>query len=254
MANETSRNDTFDELAANAAVSEPNEHDDTIVETSEDEMKTELLETEVAETEVTMADPNEEETSGEDFDDDEVLEDEDEETLESIEGDDDVDTDTDEDETSGEDFDDDDELEEEDEEDHEGDSTQVIAAAPRKGKAGTKSKATLSLKERKAAERERIARSKEIAANARGKNKKKPVAQLTKEQARYSQPKTQNIDDANPVWFKPIMFGFLLLGLLWILVYYLSSARLPIRELGDWNLLVGIGIAMVGFLMMTNWK
>ena len=85
----------------------------------------------------------------------------------------------------------------------------------------------------------------------------KPDASLTKEQLRYSSSSkrgTKVRDDLNPVWFKPIMFGFLLLGLVWILVYYLSSGRIPVPALGDWNLLVGIGIAMVGFLMMTNWK
>ncbi len=127
----------------------------------------------------------------------------------------------------------------------------------------------------KLTEKERIARSKEIAAKARGKDtgasrrrarneaqkqakakaEKAKNDSMTKAQQRYSQPKTHNADaDQNPVWFKPIMFGFLLLGLLWILVYYLSSAKLPVAELGDWNLLVGIGISLVGFLMMTNWK
>lgn len=121
-----------------------------------------------------------------------------------------------------------------------------------------KREATLTRAERKAAEKARIERSKEIAAKARGKGGKRDAAtdtaSMTKEQLRYSQPKTQQLDDVNPVWFKPIMFGFLLLGFAWILVYYLSTARLPIAELGDWNLLIGIGIALVGFLMMTNWK
>ena len=86
---------------------------------------------------------------------------------------------------------------------------------------------------------------------------KSSTASMTKEQLRYSSSSkrgTKVRDDLNPVWFKPLMFGFLLLGLLWILVYYLSSGRIPVPALGDWNLLVGIGIAMVGFLMMTNWK
>lgn len=60
--------------------------------------------------------------------------------------------------------------------------------------------------------------------------------------------------DANPAWFKPLMFGFLIVGFLWIIVYYLSNGRLPIQELGAWNILVGFGIAFVGFLMTTNWK
>lgn len=60
--------------------------------------------------------------------------------------------------------------------------------------------------------------------------------------------------DANPIWLKPMMFGFLILGLLWILVFYLTSGRIPVYELGNWNLLVGIGISMIGFFMMTSWK
>jgi Uncharacterised protein family (UPF0233). len=29
-------------------------------------------------------------------------------------------------------------------------------------------------------------------------------------------------DDKNPFWFKPIMFGLMLIGLVWILTYYIS--------------------------------
>jgi hypothetical protein len=62
-------------------------------------------------------------------------------------------------------------------------------------------------------------------------------------------------DDApNPVWFKPIMFGLMLLGLIWIIVYYISQSALPIAELGDGNILVGFGIMFVGFLMTTRWR
>nr|WP_263970266.1 cell division protein CrgA [Gulosibacter chungangensis] len=78
-------------------------------------------------------------------------------------------------------------------------------------------------------------------------------ASMTKEQLRAS-GKKQRPSDANPVWFKPIMFGFLLLGFVWIIVYYLSQGYFPVQALGDWNILVGFGIALVGFLMMTNWK
>ncbi|HWL03211.1 MAG TPA: cell division protein CrgA [Microbacteriaceae bacterium] len=58
----------------------------------------------------------------------------------------------------------------------------------------------------------------------------------------------------NPVWFKPLMFGFMLLGLAWLLVYYISDSTLPIRELGNGNIAVGIGIMLVGFLMTTRWR
>ncbi|HEY0374325.1 cell division protein CrgA [Amnibacterium sp.] len=62
-------------------------------------------------------------------------------------------------------------------------------------------------------------------------------------------------DDApNPVWFKPIMFGFMLIGLAWIVVFYISSAQFPIAGIGSWNILVGFGIAFVGFLMTLWWR
>jgi thiol:disulfide interchange protein len=58
----------------------------------------------------------------------------------------------------------------------------------------------------------------------------------------------------NPVWFKPVMFGFMLLGLAWIIVFYISQATLPVAALGQWNILVGFGIAFIGFLMTTKWR
>ncbi|MFZ2964620.1 MAG: cell division protein CrgA [Rhodoglobus sp.] len=58
----------------------------------------------------------------------------------------------------------------------------------------------------------------------------------------------------NPVWFKPVMFGFMLLGLVWIIVFYVSGSTLPIRDLGSWNILVGFGIMFIGFLMTTRWR
>ncbi|HAM13099.1 MULTISPECIES: cell division protein CrgA [Microbacterium] len=58
----------------------------------------------------------------------------------------------------------------------------------------------------------------------------------------------------NPVWFKPIMLGLMLLGLAWVLVFYLSGTQFPIPGIGAWNLVIGFGIAFVGFLMTTRWR
>ena len=58
----------------------------------------------------------------------------------------------------------------------------------------------------------------------------------------------------NPVWFKPLMFGFMLLGLIWIIVFYVSQSTLPIPDLGSWNILIGFGIMFIGFLMTTRWR
>lgn len=60
----------------------------------------------------------------------------------------------------------------------------------------------------------------------------------------------------NPVWFKPVMFGFMLLGLVWIVLYYVtaSTLALPIPQLGQNNIFVGFGLILIGFLMTTRWR
>jgi hypothetical protein len=78
----------------------------------------------------------------------------------------------------------------------------------------------------------------------------------TKTQKSTERPPVTNPGEKgpNPVWFKPIMFGLMLLGLAWIIVYYVSQSALPIANLGDANILVGFGILFVGFLMTTRWR
>lgn len=61
-------------------------------------------------------------------------------------------------------------------------------------------------------------------------------------------------EDNNPAWFKPIMFGLMLVGLVWILTYYISGTGWPVPPLGPWNIAVGFGIMFAGFLMTTRWK
>ena len=58
----------------------------------------------------------------------------------------------------------------------------------------------------------------------------------------------------NPVWFKPVMFGFMIIGLAWIVIFYISQGSLPVPALGQWNILVGFGVAFIGFLMTTRWR
>ena len=54
--------------------------------------------------------------------------------------------------------------------------------------------------------------------------------------------------------FVPIMVGLLLLGLAWIVTYYITSAKYPIPDIGNWNLMAGFGILLVGFGMTTRWR
>ncbi|TCD54344.1 cell division protein CrgA [Alloscardovia theropitheci] len=57
---------------------------------------------------------------------------------------------------------------------------------------------------------------------------------------------------SNPVWFVPLFSFFLVLGLVWVIVYYIQSGY-PIPGIGTWNLLIGFAIMMVGFVLMMFW-
>ncbi|MEJ5914597.1 cell division protein CrgA [Pseudokineococcus sp. 1T1Z-3] len=58
----------------------------------------------------------------------------------------------------------------------------------------------------------------------------------------------------NPTWWVPVMVGLMLLGLVWIVVWYVSENQLPVPGIGSWNLVAGFGIILAGFLMTTRWR
>ncbi|MFB9377192.1 cell division protein CrgA [Kineococcus gynurae] len=57
-----------------------------------------------------------------------------------------------------------------------------------------------------------------------------------------------------PRWWVVAMIAFMLLGLAWIVVFYLSSAQYPVPGWGNWNLVAGFGLVLVGFGMTTRWR
>ena len=59
----------------------------------------------------------------------------------------------------------------------------------------------------------------------------------------------------SPIWYVVVMLGFMLAGLLWLVVYYLSgSKQYPVPSLNQWNMAVGFALIMIGFIMTTRWK
>ncbi|AZA08178.1 cell division protein CrgA [Corynebacterium pseudopelargi] len=58
-----------------------------------------------------------------------------------------------------------------------------------------------------------------------------------------------------PIWYKTLMFGLLLLGLGWLIVYYLAGPELSFMvELGNWNYGIGFGLFTLGLLMTMGWR
>ena len=60
---------------------------------------------------------------------------------------------------------------------------------------------------------------------------------------------------SNPRWFVPLFCAFMIIGLMWCVVYYLSpSGSWPIPNIGAWNLGIGFALIMIGFLMTMGWR
>ena len=58
---------------------------------------------------------------------------------------------------------------------------------------------------------------------------------------------------SNPRWFVPLFCILMVIGLIWVVTYYLTSTY-PIPNIGAWNLLIGFVIIMIGFLMTMWWR
>jgi hypothetical protein len=73
-------------------------------------------------------------------------------------------------------------------------------------------------------------------------------AAFTPPAARSGPPK------ANPRWWVPVMLGLMVLGLLWIVVFYITQTSYPIPKIGNWNLAIGFALLLAGFGMTTRWR
>ena len=56
-------------------------------------------------------------------------------------------------------------------------------------------------------------------------------------------------------WVAPTMVTLLVLGLVWIVVYYIARDYVPLMsDLGGWNLVIGMALITAGFVTATQWK
>lgn len=62
----------------------------------------------------------------------------------------------------------------------------------------------------------------------------------------------------SPRWLAPLMLLLFGLGVLWLVVFYITESRfggLPVAsDLGNWNLLVGFSFIIAGFGLSTQWR
>ena len=58
---------------------------------------------------------------------------------------------------------------------------------------------------------------------------------------------------SNPRWFVPLFCAFMIIGLIWAVVYYLTG-NYPIPGIDAGNLAIALGIILIGFLMTMWWR
>ena len=59
----------------------------------------------------------------------------------------------------------------------------------------------------------------------------------------------------SPRWWAPLMVTLMVLGLLWIVVFYVAGDRIPFMEsLKMGNFAVGFGAMIIGLVMSMRWR
>ena len=61
----------------------------------------------------------------------------------------------------------------------------------------------------------------------------------------------------SPTWYPITMVVVMVLGLAYLVVYYLTNSGqgVPImQDLGAWNFAVGFGVMMLGLIMAVRWR
>jgi len=74
--------------------------------------------------------------------------------------------------------------------------------------------------------------------------------------ADFTPPQTRSPQKiGSPPWVAPLMVTLFVLGLLWIVVFYIAGQDIPLMsDLGNLNLAVGFGFIAAGFVVSTQWR
>jgi hypothetical protein len=81
-----------------------------------------------------------------------------------------------------------------------------------------------------------------------------PKSRLRRRFAFTPPPEKAPVRVGSPRWLAPLMVTFFLIGLAWLVTWYITEQRYPIRDIGSWNMGVGFGFILIGFALATRWK
>ena len=82
-----------------------------------------------------------------------------------------------------------------------------------------------------------------------------PKSRVRKKGPAYTPPPTRSPKKrVSPPWVGPLMVGLFLVGIVWLILFYVTNSDLPVKSFGNWNLLVGFGFIVAGFGVSTQWR
>ena len=58
----------------------------------------------------------------------------------------------------------------------------------------------------------------------------------------------------SPKWLAPVMVAAFLIGLFWIVIFYITQTSYPIPGIGSWNMVIGFSFIGFGFTLATKWR
>ena len=82
-----------------------------------------------------------------------------------------------------------------------------------------------------------------------------PKSRVRKRTVYTPPPRKSARRKVSPPWVGPLIVALLVVGLAWIVVYYVSENGVPgMSALGNWNLVIGFGLVIGGLTLATKWR
>ncbi|MDR1077666.1 MAG: cell division protein CrgA [Propionibacteriaceae bacterium] len=92
-------------------------------------------------------------------------------------------------------------------------------------------------------------------------SKSRPAAEAKRKVKRHEavehvrQEKSQKGLPNERRWVPPLFISVALLGVIWIVLWNVAAQHIPFMiSLGAWNMLIGMGLIALSFILMTLWK
>ena len=92
------------------------------------------------------------------------------------------------------------------------------------------------------------------AANRAAAKEEKAARRKEEDREREEKRVAKMVDAPSPGWWVPTLCTLMIVGLFWLVVYYLTGEKYPIPGIGLGNMAIGFVLILAGFGMTTRWR